>query len=536
MREAQPGRTVAVWPARPYDALAPDQIPTSKEPRLAIQMLQQEYVELCVAVTSLAAEPQVLTVRIEGPEGFPTDRITLRAGYWRELHPREGTRGESEPTWSDDALPRLEEDARLALGPCETRRLWLTIHSDGIRAGKHSLLLHLTAASGDDAATTPLTLNVLPARLEPAPELRVFTYAYLNRACTADPDIRRFALQDLRDHYQNTHMINVYPVPSHMEEDGKVTVSTDFSAIGDYLQWIPDARMVLFFWNWDGSPDLATFGGLEWLSDPWRNVLRQWISSWRQHLLEQGFGPERVAFYPADETYDNNMLGRTEYQALREVARELHRIDPAIKVFADPVRFGPADLREHRAMADDIDVWSVNAALLASGDHSGWPGPYSEADKQEMRVFFRSEQERDKPVWSYEVVSVTGNALALRRYGWLAWYHGVTGLGVWSYNDIRGGTSWDATGDDFTMVYELRDAPADVPRTPAEPLIPSRRWQALRAGIQDYMLLEQVRRTRPQTAGRLKEIAQKLLTGEQTDARYVRARERVLSLLVKSDQ
>ena len=153
-----------------------------------------------------------------------------------------------------------------------------------------------------------------------------------------------------------------------------------------------------------------------------------------------------------------------------------------------------------------------------------------------MRDFFRAEQDRGKPVWVYDIISRRSEALKRRRYGWLAWSHGMTGLGVWSYNDVRGGTSWDTKGDDFTMVYELRDAPEDVPRTPAEPLIPSRRWQALRAGIQDYMLLEQVRRKHPQLSPRLKQIVEEVLAGPQSDDGYNRARQRVLDLLLPPNE
>ena len=81
------------------------------------------------------------------------------------------------------------------------------------------------------------------------------------------------------------------------------------------------------------------------------------------------------------------------------------------------------------------------------------------------------------------------------------------------------------------MVYEMRDAPEDIPREPFEPLIPSRRWQAWRAGIQDYFLLQQARKCRPDLYPEMKNLAAEILEDPDDHTKYQRARESLLEFL-----
>ena len=94
-------------------------------------------------------------------------------------------------------------------------------------------------------------------------------------------------------------------------------------------------------------------------------------------------------------------------------------------------------------------------------------------------------------------------------------------------------SSWDDFDGipDFTMVYESRDAPPDVPRTPSEPLIPSRRWQVWRAGVQDYHLLQQAAGTSPQARDRIDDIVDRVLAAPADPAIYREARQMLLALL-----
>lgn len=244
--------------------------------------------------------------------------------------------------------------------------------------------------------------------------------------------------------------------------------------------------------------------------------------------------------YPFDETYDNKILGRTEYQALGEIADELHKINSHIRVFADPVSFRLEDLKAYKELADKIDVWSVSVNLLEKGDCEGWPHPFSAKEKKEVLRFFKKLQQRGKSVWAYQCggpmkgLDVNGY---YRKFAWLCWYNGITGMGIWSYNDIRGKSGWDdfdaKSGPDFTMIYELRDAPDEIKKFHHnEVLIPSRRWEIWRIAIQDYYLLEQVKKCYPNDEKVLNKIVSNVLNKPMSCSRYELARSNLLKMLI----
>jgi len=87
-----------------------------------------------------------------------------------------------------------------------------------------------------------------------------------------------------------------------------------------------------------------------------------------------------------------------------------------------------------------------------------------------------------KPVWmyacegSYKLQSPLGY---FRGQAWQAWRHGLSGVGWWS---------WCATADTwapdagYTTVYQ------------GDGVIPSKRWEAIRDGIEDYGMLTALKR------------------------------------------
>ena len=98
-------------------------------------------------------------------------------------------------------------------------------------------------------------------------------------------------------------------------------------------------------------------------------------------------------------------------------------------------------------------------------------------------------------IWRYNTI---GNAKSLSPYAyyrlqpWRTWAAGDIGCAFWVY--ATGRQKQVCNGwDDFTcgrgrwsVVYDGGDAPVDAV---GEPLIPSRRWEAWREGVEDYEYL-----------------------------------------------
>jgi hypothetical protein len=491
-------------------------------------MLKNEYMEFAAGITNVTGSEQTCEVTLKsGTSDLPDDAVQLRVSYWVSgILPKEYQQpGKSLFRWFDDALPRLTQGKYAVLAPGENRRLWLTVNSTGMKPGDYNFSIEVKPLNGT-AEAVPVKLRVLPVALEPAPELHVYTYAYLNRTSTAS--FKKTAIEDLQAHYQNTFVMNL--LPKYDPATGK----TDFSAIEEYVRFLPrDAKKIMFFWNCEsGKVPFCPAQG--WGTEAWKKTLKKVVLEWYAVMARAGFPAERVVMYPFDETYDNQCCGRTEYQALAEVAAELRTANPGIQVFCDPVAFRAQDIKEMEKLADNIAVWAPLQSLYEPGD-AGWPHHCSYTDKLEARKFFAAEQKRGKYLWTYKC-SGPSKFMDVNSYyrqiAWRAWLFNITGLGLWSYNDIRGGSGWsDADKGDFSLIYELRDAPSRIPAKPYEPLIPSRRWQMWRTGVQDYLLLRQA----AAKVGREKveQIVNKVLeTTENPDA-FAAARKELQEILVR---
>ena len=543
MRKVLPGKEIVVWPISPWEQLSQDQIPRPGSAALSTRMLQNEYQELSLAITNISNRDQTLSVTLSGLDDYPAGNLTLRASYW--IPPsvdriRKRKTGMPLPPWTDDPLPRLANDRLLKLKAGQTRRLWLTVDSNDVKDGTYQLGLKIASKTNKLIAEVPVQIQVLPLSLLKDKDLSVHTYAYLQRRNTTK--YKALAVRDLKAHYQNTYILNIVPRPQ-VDKAGNIVKPANYSRnskVSKQLRLMQDAKMIIFYWSECNVPHFQA--ALPWMSVPYKKALRGWLTNFVKFLREQGFDYDRFAMYPFDESYDNPVKGgRPEYQALGEVAREIHKINPRIQVFCNPAAFGPDDCEWFMKIQDDIDIWSLHNLIFTPGDNTGWPKKFSEADKKAaLSGFFAEEQRAGKPVWAFQIKGRWKTAEDVnthyRRWAWQVWHAGLTGMGLWSYNDIRGQSSWtDEDGVDAAVIYELSNAPADIARQPFEPFMPSRRWQAWRAGIPDYFLLQQVRKIRPDLYPELKQLAKDILEDSSNHAKYEQAREKLIDYLLESN-
>lgn len=496
MNQLWPGSHFKVWQMGPWDRLDRLAMPVESDPQVNIGMLAESYAEASFALTNLGDSPRNLKIAIKGAASEMANAITLRSSYWIKARPQNNRRGTAWPIWIDDALPLIPSDGVIEFDAGQTRRIWLAIDSRQLTHGKHEASITVTDPQSGMEVAVSVRIDVASTALQHDEDLHVFTYGYLNRPSTTAH--REFAINDMKEHYQNTYVLNLYPDVS-VDAQGNITGTPDFTAIKQYLATIPDAKQVIFFWHWDGDGSRATFGRqVQWGSSEWRNAFTQWLNLWYAAMAEVGFGPDRVLMYPMDETYDNTIWGEVEYEALLVAAKQIKRINPKYRLYMNPVAFAPEDKAYLQPLVSVVDVWAPVQSLYHDGV-TAWPRPFDQDSKNQFRQWFRDICDSGAWLWSYQcdgpmkTMDVNGY---YRQYAWRAWRDGIKGLGIWSYNDVRGESSWDdfdgPTGD-FAMVYERRDAPGEIAST-SEPLIPSRRWHAWRAGIQEYMLLSQARR------------------------------------------
>ena len=133
-----------------------------------------------------------------------------------------------------------------------------------------------------------------------------------------------------------------------------------------------------------------------------------------------------------------------------------------------------------------IDVWAPNLHLVR------------EQPEELTRLF-----QHAKHYWHYEA---PGDQRLLDPLGfyrvkpWVAFQMGMTGGGYWVYSSADFWTADPAGGNEYGSVYPTDKGP-----------VTTKRWEASRAGIQDFELLWLLRKTAQQSASPAREEALALL-------------------------
>ena len=433
---------------------------------------QDEYGTAAWTATNLAGETRRVRIRVSplrdetGVVHPWTHRLWLRQGM--AIPTRVGYR-------VTDALPLLDADdqtaAEVEIGPGEYRLLWLTVCARDLPAGAYKAEVRVEALpSGDLLQASLLTLRVAALRMPPADERALAAYVweeYLEGWKEQGPEV----VDDLRAHGVNTFMMHPTELPRPQFDSGRTRLETvDFKLMDAALALRKRPRMHGIFWG--GNP---SFWGLDLENPNHAELFKQFIRAWGQHLEQKGFKPDEFFFYPLDEEMSERMI---------LLARLIKEADPRFQVYWNRVTTPDVDPELVRRLAPYIDIAGPNIFTLAA---------YEDTSRQKS-VFLEIREKHHPKVWTY-ACSGPGRLKApdtyYRNLTWETFRQGGTGAGFWWYGY---GKAWDAYqgGIHYGVVYAAKDAPPGVTR--AEPIIPSRRWEAFREGTEDFEYLHQAQR------------------------------------------
>ena len=182
------------------------------------------------------------------------------------------------------------------------------------------------------------------------------------------------------------------------------------------------------------------------------------------HLEEKGIPEDRVALYPHDEPGGHGWDTVNHYIAF---ARQGIQARPSLRFYVN----GGGDLAMFEALNEVASIWCPGFFMLAE-------------DTPEMNFLRRS----GKTIWSYDCSyayarpiganTKTINVVAQYRLAAVHGFNfGATGIGYWCYN--VGDSLWEPVEYEYALVY----VNADGTHTS------SRRWEAVREGMEDARIL-----------------------------------------------
>ncbi len=501
-RLSVPGKMVA-WVTDPFAPLpALGLVPLERPLAAEVLMGQQERDQVAVTLCNLGDESLPVGIALTAFPGRRAPRAVLREVFHVEA-------GAGPGPLVADPLPRLKLAAgrgSLSLPPGLFKQVWVDISSQDSAPGEYRAALELRPAGGP-RVTVPLRVRVLPVSFPEQVPVATWNYSYEHWPLIKDrwPQAR----DDLVAHHTNTYCwpSKYLPWPT-FDDQGKLQ-PLDWTAFDRGVQSHGPIQWLLLWPGFEWQDNLKLRQGLEVGSAEWEHKFVTWFRAVVAGLQQRGFGHDRVAWYLADEP-----CNAARANAVVAAGQALRKADPQAKIIENPYSAAPRALLEK--MDPVVDVWCPELKW-AQGD---------------LLEFFRR---GSKMLWSYQVLSRGADAFARYRLSfWDCWQKGMTGQGFWDYADC-GGSVWNAHDGgrtDYAVVYD----------GDAEELIPSKRWEAWREGIEDYtylwMLREAIAAGRGSEADRtaarrlLEERVGKVVAA-QTPAALAAARREVLLALVR---
>jgi len=359
---------------------------------------------------------------------------------------------------SADALPKLGQARTVMIPAWSVRQLWLNIDAAKLTPGDWSTHIKFSTLGTDpQEAVASLSVKVWPVALNNKSRLRLCHWGYVSTSVLKD--IPNAALDDQVEHGTNVFVATgaFFPAAT-FDENGDLVGDIDFKAHDEYVRRHSPFGIILFC-GYQGRLK----GPAEQLSPTWVKAYKQWIGAWVKHLLDMGLTYDDFAFYPVDEPGLHQGL----VERVVALAKPIKEVDAKIKMYTDPV--GQAGMADLKKMAPYIDIWcpNRNGYLLNEGG--------------EKLDFIKS---TGAAVWTYECEGDAKHQSPLGYYraqSWLVWRHGLTGIGFWSYC-TSSHDPWFVPrgGQDYLLIYQ------------GDGVVTSKRWEAVRDGMEDYNVLMQL--------------------------------------------
>jgi len=431
---AATGRSgVRMWPANPWAPLLPFDFDASAPASEPLLMMQNEWGELAFNVVNGSTSPVELSVSVTDLQAdgvrAPASTIRLQEVKFVEA---------SGFQLLADALVPLRGKMNLPAGL--TRQLWLTLDTRGLEPGTYRGQIEV---SGDGASITkPFAFTLMPIEMPEQASVYINTWSYMHWKI---PKIHpEKVATDLREHYSTVQQVisDKMPFPS-VDAEGNFTKPMDFTKLDKYMASLPGTKMWLLWTQFD--QDHRSMYPKE--GDARRTkIMTRWLKDVIAHMKKKGIGYDEFAIKWVDEP------GVKEMREIVKPSCELLRsIDPQVLIWANVTGGLTEDsLAEFEGL---IDIWCPISKKL------GWD-------------FWKG-----KRVWTYDSSSnKTRSPTGHYRYKlWKTFHQGCEGNGFWNYTDNL--DSWDdyASVPSWGVIY---DDPDDV--------LSSKRWEAYRAGIEDY--------------------------------------------------
>ncbi len=449
-----------------------------------LNLWQAEFESAAINIINCSKETlkiSALLSEVKGPAGIVVDKdktFKIRRGIYVQKYNK---------GLSADALVLQNED-EFEIEPGEVTQLWLTVFNPNLSAGFYETSVIFNTHTFE----SKLLVELMFVMFFNLCSIKFNFDIGLNSCVCAYPELSNVtknffseAMQELQVHRTNIFVAHESSIPFPRNFIGTRSV-VDYSSFDHLIEISKYAREYLFYFNFNEKHrDHGRFG--DWMSVNWKKKFSSWLLDWVKHLKEIGIGYDKFAMYPFDESLCDEFY---------ELAVLIKSIEPKIRIFANSSGKSFSDFVRFK---DVGDIWC-----------------FYEPDIAHYPVRVNAIGDWGKEFWIYDCDrpgNIQNPYIYYRLLSWRAFHRGQTGAGYWVYVDLRDSNKWDDTMravGNYGVVYAGSHSPVD---TRGENIIPSRRWELWREGVEDYEYLWRLQQTinriqkiNPQKAFRAQEI------------------------------
>ncbi len=465
--KAQFGGDWLLCPADIMDVMRFGDMPSRVSDDFQIELYQwrNEKSAAAVCLTNCSDEPLVFTVNFSP---LRTDDHTIDSNSVFELRRAVYIRVRNAGLVADPLV--LQNSKPFTVPAGQTVQLWLEADARMLPAGAYAAAM--VVAAPNSQKTIQIKMDVADKQfLEPVP-FYACNWDYAADGGRFTSQNHQFAIADLTSHYINVAVILPRDI-FESESSGKVASAAIRSELA--LRKGISNKIVLACLGGTGHLErrFGKFG-----TSGFEIGFSRFLEELREAMFKNGLDYNSFVLYP----YDEDIGERFMY-----VARQIRQLDPKLKIYANKWIESEMQFKQVR---DLIDIWCphlpevlANTPVFRKYQNAGhfdyiW---CYHANIAKMRFFADTKtaigrQWRGGP-----------NGMAFRTMPIIAEYLGMTGAGFWVYLDSNGGDWLGTNSDQHGVIYQGAKCP-DKECLP-EFIVPSKRWQQWRQGVEDAVCL-----------------------------------------------